>query len=198
MYLNHKKIKELSLTANDVLLFDALRQFPSNPDLEEIVAYYIRNDQRIDEFIENGVLKRIKGKPNQTDIQKLRIDKKGTEYLKLIQEADVNEFCIQLRDWVVDLYSKQEKTTKNKKKLAWQIAQFEANTGIQKNHLAFLISVFTNDDENMEYNHVSNYMFEDPKNVFFKGFRKEDSRLFHYYLKRKNYFENKFKTLKNK
>lgn len=197
MYLNHKTILKKGLSANDILLFDCINQQTSDNNMEEYIRHYLESDRDIEILEEKEYTKEIKGTTKQSLLHKLRLTKKGKDLLKQIQEADVDEFALQLRDWVVDLYKKQDKKTKNKKRLAWQIAQFEANVGVTKNHLAYLIQQFILDSDNMEYNHISNYMFEDPKNLYFKGFRKEDSRLYHYYIKRQEYFNNQFKSIPN-
>jgi hypothetical protein len=72
------------------------------------------------------------------------------------------------------------------------IALFRVQSGIEKNHLAILLDEFVKDDNNMEYNNRLEYAFFKASNVFQTKFELDQSRLYTYYLKRKQYFDSVF------
>lgn len=197
MYLNHKKILELGLAPWQILLLDVARQNKKDNNLEDIIASYIVEDSMYEDMIESNLLKYIKGNKKDSDFSKLRIGKRGKEILEKIQEADVTDDIIKIRDWMVLEYQKRDKKAGNKKRLSEGLAQFSAETSITKNHLATLILEFLSDDDNMEYNNIAEKALFSSKNIYSRKFNINECRLFSFYEKRKEYFIKKFKTIKN-
>jgi hypothetical protein len=195
MYINLNTLYKSGIDPRNLTLLLTINN-NSKEDMSDFIAQSIVSDESFELLKSGGWITTVKSKKkSDTIFSTLRLSKKGRELLKNLDEADVDDASLKLRDWVVILYQEREKTTKNKKRLAWQLSQFASITEISHNKLAKLIQEFVDDEDNMHYNHISNYMFEDPKNVFFKGFRKEDSRLWHYYNKRINYFTKVFERL---
>jgi hypothetical protein len=126
----------------------------------------------------------------------LRLGKKGTAYLHSLEEAEVLDEDKKIFDWLAEIYKKNDKQIGNGKRTQRHIASFREKTGIEKNKLAFLCDTFIKDDSEMEWSFKLEYVFFKPTNAFQTRFVLEDSRLFKYHTKRKEFFENKFKNIK--
>lgn len=193
MYVNLKNLFELP-EINFLPLLLVLYQASKKDVHEEIKSIYPEKED-LDYLESNGFIKYIKGTKNQDIYQKLRLDKKGKEFLKSLEEPSVEEEDLKIFDWLSDIYKKREKQIGNGKKTKYLIAAFREKSGIEKNRLAFLCNCFINDENEQEYSHKLEYVFWKPKNVFQVKFILEDSRLWNYYQKNKSYFDNKFKNI---
>jgi len=168
----------------------------SKKDVEEQVASLITNDEDVTILEEKGYIKYIKGKKSDSAFSKMRLDKKGTKFLNDLDEPDVEEQDVTIFDWLSKIYKDREKQIGNGKKTKRLIASFREKSGIEKNHLAFLCNTFINDDSEQEYSHKLENVFWKPANLFQTKFVLEDSRLWKYYNKKKDWFDQEFKKIK--
>lgn len=143
----------------------------------------------------DGYIKFIKGNKKQNLLQKMRLDKKGTKYLNELDEPMVEDQDIQIFDWLAGIYKQMGKEIGNGKKTKRLIASFREKSGIEKNRLAYLCNVFINDDAEQEWSFKLEYVFWKPTNLYQTKFVLEDSRLWKYYNKRKEFFDREFKTI---
>ena len=137
---------------------------------------------------------KVKKPGTLTALQKHNAEKK---ILENITTAEVTQDDIQLFDWLEGIYKSMDKEAGNKRKCKNFIAQFRVNSGICKNHLAFLCQSFINDDKEVEFSRKLEFLFFKGANLFSTKFDIFQSRLYQYYEKRKDYFDNKFSTIKN-
>lgn len=147
----------------------------------------------INSYEELGLITYIKGKPSQSIYEKIRLTKKGVDLLDLIETPDVEEDDIKLLDWLIGIYESEDKMIGNKKRIASGIANFRVNTGIRKNNLALLLRSFINDENTFEFSQKLENVFFNAKNLFQRRFVLDDCKLYEYYLKNKDYFEQNFK-----
>lgn len=192
MYININNLFKLKNPLMLPLLL-VLKQ-ASKKDVSEQLAVLI-DDAELDYLIQNKFVKYIKGTKKQNELQKLRLDKKGTEFLNNLDEPEVEEQDVKIFEWLSEQYKSKEKQVGNGKKTKRLIASFREKSGIDKNKLAFLCNEFINDGNEQEYSHKLEYVFWKPSNMFQVKFVLEDSRLWSYYQKKKQYFDEKFKTL---
>ena len=120
------------------------------------------------------------------------MSKKGREVLDAIETPEVTEDSLRIFEWIKQIYISAGKDLGNQKKTKMFIAQFSAESGIQRNALAFLIQSFINDESQFEWSKVLQYLFFKGESVFNIKFDLHSSRLYQYYLKNQNYFDNKF------
>ena len=193
MYINITNLFKLKNPLMLPLLL-VLKQ-ATKKDVSEQLALLIDDDE-LDHLIKNNFVKYIKGTKGQNDLQKLRLDKKGTEFLNLLDEPEVEDEDIKIFEWLSAIYKKREKQIGNGKKTKRHIASFREKSGIDKNNLAFLCNQFINDDNEQEYSHKLEFVFFKPDNAFQVRFVLESSRLYQYYMNKKAYFDNQFKNLK--
>lgn len=192
MYINFDILDQKKLEVEDLILLQMAKQ-NINGVLAKRIAVYPKT--RISFLTDAGYLDKIKGKPKDTEESKIRLSKKGKKALEDIETPEVLPEDIILFDWMADVYTRLGKEIGNKKKTKMYIAFFRTHSGIEKNHLATLLEQFVRDDDNMEYNIKLEYAFFKPSNVFQVKFDLEQSRLYLYYLKRKDYFDARFKEI---
>lgn len=194
MFINIKNL--FNLPNPKMLPFLLVLKQSSKKDVVEKLAMLLSDDEDLDELISKGYVKVLKSKKTDNLIEKIRLDKKGTAFLHSLEEPEVEEQDKRIFDWLADQYKRNDKQIGNGKKTQRLIASFREKSGIEKNDLAFLCDAFIKDDEQQEYSFKLEYVFWKPTNMFQTRFVLEDSRLYKYYLKRKKYFDNKFKTIK--
>lgn len=194
MYINVENLFKLPNPLTLPLLL-VLKQ-AAKKDVTKEIANLVISDEDIDILEKNGYIKYIKGKKADSLIERMRLDKKGTQFLNELDEPDVEEQDVKIFDWLSAIYKKRGKEIGNGKKTQRLIASFREKSGIEKNHLAYLCNSFINDEEQQEWSFKLEFVFWKPTNLFQTKFVLEDSRLWKYYTKRQNYFDNEFKKLK--
>ena len=193
----HINIPNLLKLKNPLMLpFLLVLKQASKKDVKEDLARLIISDSDLNYLVENKYVKVIKGKKGDDFFDKLRLDKKGNLFLNSLDEADVLDEDTRIFDWLSEIYKRKDKQIGNGKKTQRLIASFREKSGIEKNKLAFLCDTFIKDDEQQEWSFKLEYVFWKPTNMFQTKFNLDDSRLYKYYLKRKTFFDNKFKGIK--
>lgn len=189
MYINTNIVKHYNLNLQQVALLQILHQ-AKNEDVSEWLESY---NGDLDVLHYKGFLSEVKAKSKQESVYKrLRLSKKGREVLDAIETPEVTEDSLRIFEWIKQIYISAGKDLGNQKKTKMFIAQFSAESGIQRNALAFLIQSFINDESQFEWSKVLQYLFFKGESVFNIKFDLHSSRLYQYYLKNQNYFDNKF------
>lgn len=144
-------------------------------------------------FKELSLVKHIKqANKKEHPYKSLRLDKKGEDLLKNIQEAPVEEEDEKVLEWLIDLYKKAGKEIGNRRKTARHIRDFRIKSGIEKNNLIRLCLDFMKDSENMERSRTLQYLWYHPKTVFDTKFDLEESWLYRHYLKNQERIDKTF------
>jgi hypothetical protein len=194
MYLNFNLIKEYNISLNHVLILFAANQNRTND--EAFTLEQFKDDLK--NLFDLKILEVIKRKNKlENEYSLIRLSTKGKKILEHITTADITEDDIKLFDWLESVYISLDKEVGNKRKCKNFIAQFRINSGICKNHLAFLCQTFINDEKEIEFSQKLEFLFFKGANLFATKFDIYQSRLFQYYEKRKEFFENKFLIIKN-
>jgi hypothetical protein len=191
MYLNLALITEKGYNLQEVFVMQLLKQNRSE-DLEEYLAYYL-SDPIIERFEKENILTSIKKKKkNDSGFSTIRLSKKGDKLLSeftdtcLVEDQDIMVF-----DWVKNMYLGLGKEIGSETKCKNLISWFRRESGISKNNLVILIRDFVSDDDRMEYSKVMQYVFWKGENHFQTKPKLEDSKLWLYYEKYREVFDNK-------
>jgi hypothetical protein len=192
MYLNVEMMSKYQVDCYALLILQYAKQ-QKNEDLGALIKSL--GESNISLLEEKGFLRKIKGNSGQLEESKIRLTKKGAKVLDDIETPEILPEDLILFDWMSDIYLKLGKDIGNKKKTKMYIALFRAHSGIEKNCLATLLEHFVNDEDNMEYNMKLEFAFFKPTNVFQVKFDLDQSRLYTYYIKRKDFFDSKFEKL---
>lgn len=194
MYINYGVMTLKGLSLHDVAVLQLIKQNKIE-DLSQEIESEIKDTTFLEKMSNMGYIEVIKGTAKQSYYQKLRTTKKANDVLEDISIPLVDEDSLRIFEWVKKIYQDLSKELGNQKKCKMYIAQFAAESGISRNALAFLIQTFLNDDKEMEFSQRLEYLFYKGSSVFSVRFDLNQSRLYQFYQKQENYFDEKFKTL---
>jgi hypothetical protein len=184
MFLNLKMLNSKNLTLDDFLLLTLLYQSKSQDTQSSLKERM--SEAKLEEYKKLDLIKTLKN-------GELRLSPKGLEVLStLTSDASIEEEDILVQDWLAKHFRKLGKEVGNQKKTKLYIALFRLQSGISKNNLIKLCKDFVDDEKNMEYSHRLEYMFFKPPSAFATRFDLEESRLWKFYLRNKEYYDNKF------
>jgi len=196
MHINYPILISKRLSLYELTILQLIKQNKID-DLSKEIEQEIKGTQTIEKLLNIDYIEFIKGKKGQSQYQTIRTTKLGNTVLEDIETAEINTDDIALFEWLESIYKSMDKETGNKRKCKNFIAQFRANSGICRNHLAFLCKTFIDDESQMEYSNKLEFLFFKGANLFSTKFDIYQSRLFQYYDKRKEYFESEFLKIKN-
>lgn len=197
MYINFNIAKNRGLSPTDVVNLQLISQNKIE-SLEDVITDNVPLSV-LNWYQELEYVTLVKAKNKSETIQKrVRLTPKGNDLLEDLQIPEVNEDDLMLYTWLESIYNKEQKEIGNRKKTKLFISLFRANSGIDRNKLALLCKVFINDDSQFLYSKRLEYLFFKPANAFSVKFDLEQSKLYQYYIKRKEEFDNKFKLIDEK
>ena len=194
MYINFKLLTSKKLDLDDYLLLHACRQNKTE-DLADIIE---KNwgEGKIWYLEQQELVEHVKPKnKKQTKCHTVRISKKGQSLLDDLDTPEITEDDIKVFTWLEKVYKESNRVVGNRKKTKLYIALFRVNSQIDKNRLAKLALEFINDESEMEYSMKLEYLFFKPSNVFQSRFDIEQSRLYQYYLKNQEHFDELFEQV---
>lgn len=183
---------------NDFLYICAIKQ----QDEENQKEYYNISSYTI--LLEQGYIKTLKNGA-------LRLDKKGTEFLKNVSKSDeITEDTEKIVDWMVKIYKDREDgIVKNKQECKRRAQWFQDETGIYQNKLALLISSFMQDtyskysglsieefkaqNPRMVLNNMLDNVFYKQDSMFDKHYTLNKSPLYQYFEDNQEYIEEIWK-----
>lgn len=194
MYINFEIAKKQGFSPTDVVNLQLISQNKTEK-LWEIITETMTL-ATLDRYQSLEYISLVKAKNKSDTIQnRVRLTPKGNAFLEELQIPMINEDDLKLYTWLESVYKSENKEIGNRKKTKLYIALFRANSGIDRNKLAYLCKVFMNDASQFEWSKVLEYLFFKPVNMYSTRFDIEESRLYKYYLKHQTMFDNKFKTL---
>lgn len=195
MYINFKLLNSRELTPLDFMFLCAVKGNKTE-DNSGVIEYHFKDV--LERFRDTNIITFVKSKNKaQNDYNTVRLTSLGNEWIDDLTTSGIIEDDIQLFNWLDGVYKSMGKEAGNKRKCKNFIAQFRANSGICRNHLAFLCKVFIDDESQMEFSNKLEFLFFKGANLFSTKFDIFQSRLFQYYEKRKDYFEQEFLKIKN-
>lgn len=191
MYINFVIAKNRGLSPTDVANLQLISQNKTEK-LEEIITDNIPLSV-LNWYQELEYVTLVRAKNKSDSIQnRIRLSTKGNDLLEDLQVPEINDDDLQLYNWLEKTYQKEGKELGNRKKTKLYIALFRVNSGIDRNKLALLCKAFMNDSSQFEWSKKLEFLFFKPGNVFSVKFDLEQSKLYQYYIKHKEHFDNKF------
>lgn len=191
MYINFVIAKNRGLSPTDIANLQLISQNKTE-DLEEIITDNIPLSV-LNWYQELEYVTLVRAKNKSDSIQnRIRLSPKGNDLLEDLQVPQINDDDLQLYNWLEKTYQKEGKELGNRKKTKLYIALFRVNSGIDRNKLALLCKAFMNDSSQFEWSKKLEFLFFKPGNVFSVKFDLEQSKLYQYYIKHKEHFDNKF------
>lgn len=196
MYINTTilKSKNLSLQEFSVLCLIRQQKFENNTEILESEV----NGDVLEKLKALGLVEYVSRKNKaQKELDLIRTSKKGNEWIDDINTADVCEDTLKIYNWVENIYLSTNREIGNKKRTKQFIAQFSKESGITRNHLAYLIQSFINTESEFDWSKKLQFLFFKGESLFSVRFDLHSSRLYQFYLKQENYFLEQFSKIKN-
>ena len=191
-YINYKIMNSKFISIDELGVLQLIKQNKIE-DLSQEIEFSVKDTNILEKWSDIGYIEFIKLKKGLTKYHCVRTTKKANIILEDISTPDITEDSIKIFEWVKNVYIGLDKEIGNQKKCKQYISNFSAESGIVRNSLAFLIQEFINDEKEMEYSQRMEYLFYKGASVFNVKFDLHQSRLYQYYQKRENYFNNVFK-----
>lgn len=195
-YFNTELAKSRELHPLDIFVLQILHQNKSDDMSEDLNL--LMDDDMIKRLYEANLVQMIKGTKKMNEFQKLRLSKKGKKWLSDFQTYKVVENDYKLFDVLKQIYLKEEKEIGSEKKTLELIAWFRLETGFSHKAIWLIAKKFVEDEQRMEYSKVLEYAFWKSTNHFQTQPKLEDSKMFSYYEKYKDYFDKEIEKLDNK
>lgn len=193
-YYNFNLAMQKHISPKDVILLQLIKQNKAE-ELSALIAM-VMCDETLEALEGDDIVYYVKGTKKQTQFEKIRLTKKGDKLLSDISDTyKVEEQDIVVFDWLKNLYLQNDKEIGSETKCKNLIAWFRLESGISKNHLILLCKKFTSDEDRMEYSKVLQYVFWRGENHFQTKPKLEDSKLWLYYEKHRDYFNREFEKL---
>jgi hypothetical protein len=193
MYVNFNLIASRNFNPQDAVFLQLISQNKVE-DLSETIEKSM-GAEYLHFYEEEGLITYVKGSKNDSIFKKVRLSSKGATFLEDLQVPEITEEDLIFYDWLEGIYKSTDRAVGNRRKTKAWIANFRAHSGIEKNRLAFLCKKFIDDPSEFEWSKVLEYLFFKPSTVYQVKFDIEQSRLYQYYLKHKQFFDTKFETL---
>lgn len=191
MYINFQLAATKGLSPTDVANLQLISQNRTEKLVDIITEFLSLNV--LEAYQDREYITLIKAKNKSDSIQnRIRLSSKGHDLLEDLQVPEINDDDLMLYSWLESIYKKEGKELGNRKKTKLYVALFRAHSGIDRNKLALLCKTFMNDADQFEWSKRLEYLFFKPSNVYAVRFDLEQSRLYQYYLKHKQTFDNKF------
>ena len=195
MYINFSLLNSRQLTPNEFMFLLAAKTNKTE-DNSATIEYHFKDV--LEKFKNTNLITFTKPKnKSENDYNTVRLSSVGNEWVDDLTTAGIIEDDIKLFNWLESVYKSMDKEAGNKRKCKNFIAQFRANSGICRNHLAFLCQTFINDEKEIEFSQKLEFLFFKGANLFSTKFDIYQSRLFQYYEKKKDYFDQEFLKIKN-
>lgn len=192
MYINVNILKSEGLSLRELTLIQLCKQ-QKFEDLSEYIEQQF-DEGEIDHLIFCGLVEEIKGSKKQSKFQKLRCSTHGAKLLEDIETPEILEEDLRIFDWLKNIYLSSGRELGNQKKTKLFIALFRVHSGIDKNKLAHLCNSFINDPEQFDWSKKLEFLLFRPATNYEK-FTIDGSRLYQYYLKHQDTFDQKFEKL---
>jgi hypothetical protein len=191
MYINFQLAATKGLSPTDVANLQLISQNRTEKLVDIITEYLPLNV--LEAYQDREYITLVKAKNKSDTIQnRVRLTSKGSDLLEDIQSPEINEDDLQLYNWLETIYKQEGKELGNRKKTKMYVALFRVNSGIDRNKLAYLCKTFMNDTAQFEWSKKLEFLFFKPSSVYAVRFDIEQSRLYQYYIKNQEHFDNKF------
>lgn len=191
-HINFHYLKTQEISVQDFLRLQCCKQMKYEDVSETLIELCKEDPEPLFVLEEIGFIEFIKGKIKDSMFKKARLTKKGYAFMENVEAASVTEDDILIWDWLAGIYKSQNKDLGNSKKGKMWLASFRSQSGITRNKLSYLCKAFINDEDRMEYSQRLDYVFFKPPNHFSVKFDIEESKLWKYYLAKKEMFDKQF------
>lgn len=134
MYINFNLLKKHELLTKHLLMLIAINQQDWEM-LNAITFLEAYNGEFVEDLERKNLVKSIKGKKNQSDVEKLRITSEGKKLLTEIQIPDYNDEIKSLLQELVEIYETNGQEIGNKRRVLLNLRWFLGKTTFDHNEI---------------------------------------------------------------
>lgn len=191
MYLNFKLLNRKGLSVYDFMFLTAAKQNKFEDLSEECETLA---GLEINRYIEDGLVEYVStSKHGKTPWHRLRTTSKANDLLSDLETPEVTEEDLKVFEWLAASYRASGKDVGNMKQTKKYIALFRAHSGIDRNKLVKLCSDFIDHPDESKWSFKLEFLFFKREHNNQRHFDLECSKLWQYYLKYKEYYDELFK-----
>lgn len=144
-YINYNLLFDSGLSPTDYHIMVAAKQAQIEDMSGVLTTLQDDASTRIENLHEKGYIKFIKGTKKDSDMQRIRIDKKGSDLLEDLCIPAVEESDIKLYDYIVSMYfsgDNEDRVIGNKKKVKIFITQMRHYLGMSLHQFFYFFELF--------------------------------------------------------
>ena len=180
MYVNVNILSNSSFSFEDVIYLQLIKQLRTEPEVLDSVQGIPK--ATLENFEEKEYITFIKGKKNDSKLSKIRITKKGSDFLDNLNTPEITDGDVKMFDYLCEMYLKsddEERVIGNKKKTKKYISVFRSKIGLSLHEMYWLCWAFLKDYKYTKK--LENIFFDSNKNRYGKFENNiEDSPLYQY------------------
>ena len=192
-YFNTKLAKLRELHPIDIYILQIIHQNRTEDMSEDLIL--IMDDDSLKRLNAFGLMNMIKGTNKMNEFQRLRLSKKGKKWLTDFQTYRVVDNDYKLFETLKEIYLSESKDIGSEKKTLELIAWFRLETTFTHRQIWLIAKKFVQDENRMEYSQILQYVFWRSSNHFQTHPKLEDSKMYIYYEKYKDFFDKEFEKL---
>lgn len=152
MYINFKILVKSGVNAQQLLILQGIKQ--KEYDMFEKALPHL------EKLKENGFLTTIKGEKTQALYTKFRLSKKGKNFLRDLEIAEITEESLKLSAELISLYEDEGLDIKNKKKIVELTSWFLSETGFNGDDVYQTVSDYINSTEKTYVSNLNNLIWK--------------------------------------
>lgn len=180
------------LTTHQMVTLQLIRQNKVE-DLSKAIEDHIGLDLQY--YEDAGLISYVKAKnKSQNKFELIRATSKANALLDDLETPQVEDEDLKVYAWLSQVYLSKGKELGNQKQGKKLLALFRLNSGIAKNALTQLCVDYLNDEEAQRWSIRLDYVFFKAPDIHRTKFDIEESKLWKFYLKRKSYYDELFKS----
>lgn len=193
-YFNYKLAEKRGLSPKDVHILQLIRQNRTE-DMSEYLILEIE-EENLKRLLAFDLLTTVKAKNKKDhDYRRLRLSKKGNTWYSDLQTVNTVENDFEMFNYVKKIYVQLQKDIGDENNVVNLIAWFRGETQFTHKQIFVLLNTFVNDDAQMSYSNILEYVIWKRPHIHAVKPALKDSRLWKYYINNKVAFDNKFEKL---
>lgn len=194
-YINYEIAKSRNLSLLDLQILQLAKQMRIE-DVSDVLSEYSEN---VNTLLDLGYLESIKGRKGDSEFQKIRATKLGTETLDLISTPLITDGDINMYNYLVSMYLEEDatRTLGNRKAGLRYCAEFRQIMGFTLHEMYYLCELFV---ANMQFTKVLEFIFFSKKENPYGKFKDniESSKIYNFWMDNeyeiREYWSQKIKT----
>ena len=169
MYINFKQLYRSEISESEFMLLLKISQ----KDLELISE---DDNDEIEKFLEIGLVELVK--QGKTIFDRLRISKKGKQFIRNIELPNYTDEIQKLEEELVQLYQANNKEVGLRAEVKSRLTWFCKESSFRPSVIKKYVDLYLSETESLYIKNLSNLIWSPPSKMFSVHFNLKDSKLF--------------------